>query len=110
LESVDATTLAGWAANAKFAISAAGGTLLELAVLRVPFVSIVVADNQKPLARQARETWGMPFIDGASDIRSAVTQVVGSLPNRSQFNPGMDSLGASRVASCMEEMAVRASS
>jgi spore coat polysaccharide biosynthesis predicted glycosyltransferase SpsG len=110
LESVDATTLAGWAANAKFAISAAGGTLLELAVLRVPFVSIVVADNQKPLARQARETWGMPFIDGASDIRSAVTQVVGSLPDPSQFNPEIDSLGASRVASCMEEMAVRASS
>lgn len=110
LESVDAATLAGWAAHAKFAISAAGGTLLELAALKVPFVSVVVADNQEPLARQARETWGMPFIDGASDIRSAVTQAIGSLPGASQFCPEIDDRGASRVASCMEETAVRANS
>lgn len=110
LESVDACTLAAWAGMAKFAISAAGGTLFELAVLKVPFVSVVVADNQRPLARKVREMWGMPFIDGPPDIRPAVAQAVGSIPDASKFNPGIDGRGATRVAECMDIAVERASS
>lgn len=105
LGSLEAGRLAGWMAHARFAISAAGGSLYELAVVGVPFVSIVVADNQRGLAEAARARWGMPSVVAGPGLRHELAQAIAALrirlANTGAASPMIDGRGAERVADVM---------
>jgi UDP-2,4-diacetamido-2,4,6-trideoxy-beta-L-altropyranose hydrolase len=45
---------------ADFAITAAGSTCWELAVLRVPFMTVILAENQEQVAQKLTQTSGVP--------------------------------------------------
>jgi UDP-2,4-diacetamido-2,4,6-trideoxy-beta-L-altropyranose hydrolase len=104
LESVSARALAGWARHCRYAVSAAGGTLHELALLRLPFVAVVAAENQRAFAMQAHRVWGMPVVEGDERVRESVAHAFGELL---KLQPGhgwttVDGHGAERVAIAME--------
>lgn len=105
LDGVNAHQLAGWAGVCGMAVTAAGGTLYELAALRVPFVSVVVAENQRLLALEAARRWGMPSVAvGATlrvDLGGAVRRLRGNLDDARARLIGIDELGAARVAAAM---------
>lgn len=105
--SLDAVELGAWARTCRWAISAAGGTLFELAFLRLPFVAVVVADNQRPFAAEVARRWHLPVVDGAEDVRAALAAGVrqllalGSEAGAAAF-AAIDGRGAARVADAME--------
>jgi spore coat polysaccharide biosynthesis predicted glycosyltransferase SpsG len=108
LAAIDAPTLAAWARVCRFAISAAGGTLYELALLRLPFVAIVAAENQRAFAAEVARRWRMPVIDGhgaggpvREKISGAIRALLARPANEHEFD-AIDALGASRVADAME--------
>ncbi len=109
LEGLDAPALAGWARCCRHAVSAAGGTLHELALLRLPFVAIVAADNQRAFAHAVRERWGMPFVDVdhpsgppvAAAFRALTDSRAGD-PDPAQAFAAVDGRGADRVADALE--------
>lgn len=109
LEALDAAALAGWARQCRYAISAAGGTLYELAFLNLPFVAIVVAENQQPFAAQVSARWRLPVIAGAvrtPEITAAFAELTRRFPNESRSGPRarfaeIDGNGAARVADAM---------
>lgn len=102
---VNARELAGWAGVSRFAISAAGGTLYELAALGLPFVSVVVAENQQAVANEVERRWGMPQVAAGpalmSDLAGAVRRLRVNLENARAALIGIDARGAMRVAEAM---------
>jgi UDP-2,4-diacetamido-2,4,6-trideoxy-beta-L-altropyranose hydrolase len=66
---VDPANFGQLMANAGLAISAGGGTVLELAAFATPTLTVIVADNQDLPARAS----GYPFVDGRSDNK--VTEI-----------------------------------
>ncbi len=109
LEGLSAASLAGWARCCRFAISAAGGTLYELALFRLPFVAIVVAENQRPLAAEVAARWRMPVVDEGENVREAVGSAfralipAGQAARRDEPADGpIDARGPARVADAME--------
>ena len=60
----DMPTLIRWA---DFAITAAGSTCWELAALRVPFVTVVLAENQINIATQLEKQAGIPSAGWVDD-------------------------------------------
>ncbi len=113
LERLDARTLAGWARVCHYAISACGGTLYELALLGLPFVGVVAADNQHPLATAVEDRWNLPVIDGAGNVRRSVASAVPRLldahpwPREQPARPigNVDGLGSARIADVIENRA-----
>jgi spore coat polysaccharide biosynthesis predicted glycosyltransferase SpsG len=106
LENVSAATLAGWARACRFAVSGAGGSLYELAFLQLPFVALVVADNQRNLAAEVNRRWNMPILEARmAQLRPALAAAVGSLlarpPGWSTTTCGIDGGGAGRIADAM---------
>lgn len=105
VEKVNACELAGWAGACRFAISAAGGSLYELAVLRLPFVAVVVAENQKAFASAVAERWGMPAVAAGASLRRSLAEAIGRLsadPGQARAAlTGIDGCGAARVADAM---------
>ncbi len=55
--------------SARFAIAAAGSTLTELAYCAVPFVMLVVADNQLPAANLLAKKLRLPLLDARSKFK-----------------------------------------
>ncbi|MGH8018559.1 MAG: hypothetical protein ACREIA_09750 [Opitutaceae bacterium] len=111
LERLDASSLAGWARCCSFAVSAAGGALYELALLRLPFVAIVVAENQRALAAEVRTRWRLPVVDVEEDVRGAVATAFRALiaSNETARREALaripiDTRGPARVAEMMEKM------
>jgi len=107
LGGVNAGELAGWAGVCRFAVSAAGGALYELAALRLPFVSVVVAENQQALAAEITGRWGMPRVAAGpalrSDLRAAVRQLLADLEHARAAPVWIDGRGAERVADAMTQ-------
>jgi spore coat polysaccharide biosynthesis predicted glycosyltransferase SpsG len=103
LSGVNARELAGWARVCRFAVSAAGGTLYELAALRLPFVSIVVAENQQVFAAEIEARWGMPRVVAGSTLRNDLAPAVRDLLGKREWPgaPAVDGRGAQRVADAM---------
>ncbi|MBE2212630.1 MAG: hypothetical protein IAE82_02070 [Opitutaceae bacterium] len=105
LGQVNARELAGWAGVCRFAVSAAGGTLYELAMLRLPFVSVVVAENQARFSAEMEARWRMPRVGVGSglrkDLATAVRRLRGDLGNARAALSGVDGRGAERVADAM---------
>jgi UDP-2,4-diacetamido-2,4,6-trideoxy-beta-L-altropyranose hydrolase len=52
---------------ADFAISAAGSTCWELAVMGVPFITVILAENQEQVAQVLEKTKGIPCAGWADD-------------------------------------------
>jgi spore coat polysaccharide biosynthesis predicted glycosyltransferase SpsG len=107
LERVDAATLAGWAGSCQCAVSACGGALNELAYLGLPFVGVVVAENQRPLAREVEARWHLPIVDADQDdfranIAAAVRRLIASPAMARPSFGGIDGHGAARVADVIE--------
>lgn len=106
LERVDAPTLAGWAKICRGAISACGGTLYELAALGLPFIGVVVAENQRAFAGEVAQRWGMAIVDGTADVREAVASALPRLitdPKLRVAFARIDGRGAVRVADAIED-------
>lgn len=109
LDGVNASELAGWVQVCSFAVSAAGGTLYELAALRRSFVAVVVADNQRAFAAEMAARWGMPRVDAGanlrSDLASAVRQVMRRIaagdPALTEGCAAVDGRGAQRVVNAL---------
>ena len=104
LADLDERELAGWAGCCRVAVSAAGGTLFELAALQLPFVSIVVAENQRAFARQIEQRWGMPCVENGPGLGAALRQALRGLlarPDHQRAAPVIDFQGAVRVADAM---------
>ncbi len=106
LAAVSASEFAGWVGMCRFAVSAAGGTLYELAALGLPFVSVVVADNQRALSRAAQVHWGMPSVEfGGTDVRGELAGAIRDLMAHDRRADarlaGIDAHGAARVAQAM---------
>lgn len=106
---IDAAALAGWSAVCRFAVSACGGTLYELAWLGLPFVGIIAAANQRAFAAEASARWRMPvidFLDATRDeARTTLRQVLARFCRtdaapRSKYGD-VDGLGTARVADAM---------
>jgi spore coat polysaccharide biosynthesis predicted glycosyltransferase SpsG len=102
LDGVNARELAGWAGVCRFAVSAAGGTLHELAALHLPFVSVIVAENQRLFAAAAEARWGMPRVPIGPTLRGDLAAIVrrlkGNLETARAALSGVDGRGAERVA------------
>jgi len=99
VDTVNAAQLAGWAGRCRFAVSAAGGTLLELAFLRLPFVAVVVADNQLAFAAAVQAGWGQPQVTAGPGLRQALAGAIERLRVGAVPVPGaVDGRGAARVA------------
>ena len=111
LEGLGASTLAGWARCCSFAISASGGSLYELAYFRLPFVAIVVAENQRALAAEVATHWKMPVVDVDADVRKAVSSAFRALISADAATRKsalasvlIDGQGAARVVDAMEKL------
>lgn len=106
LERLSAAELAGWAAACRFAISACGGTLYELALVGLPFIGVVVADNQRAFAREVEERWQMPVVDAReikrSELVAAVQSMLARPPGARVPIGGIDGMGTSRIADVMD--------
>jgi spore coat polysaccharide biosynthesis predicted glycosyltransferase SpsG len=108
IERADAPTLAGWARACRFAVSACGGAAYEFAFLGLPFVGLIVADNQAALGREVEARWKLPIIDArahavAADIGAGVRRLLLANPTsgvRASYG-GIDGHGAARVAETM---------
>lgn len=104
LGATSAVDLAGWMSVCRLAISAGGGTLYELAALRLPFVAVVVAENQRSLAEAAQAHWEMPFVIFGPNAREELAAAVRCMlarPGWGRASFGVDALGACRVADAM---------
>ncbi|RME70247.1 MAG: hypothetical protein D6781_06755 [Verrucomicrobia bacterium] len=100
LEALDARAFAGWARQCRRGIIGAGGTVYELGFLRVPFVAVIGADNQRLFAWEVSQRWGVPVVDGFADPAAGIRAAFETLmrePERVSF-PGLDGRGAERVA------------
>jgi spore coat polysaccharide biosynthesis predicted glycosyltransferase SpsG len=76
--------MANLIASADVAVTAGGSTMWELAALGIPFVSIVVADNQRQSAL-AMAKYGFPSIDAAGDLERALPGLLNRiLPDAAQ--------------------------
>jgi spore coat polysaccharide biosynthesis predicted glycosyltransferase SpsG len=106
LEKLSASELAGWANACQFAVSACGGALYELAYLGLRFVGVVVAENQREMARAVAERWHLPIVDAPGGERAGVVSGLRQLlasPRRERASlGGIDGLGAARVADAVE--------
>ncbi len=91
---------------ADIAVTAGGGTCLELASLGVPFLIIVLSENQKPGAEEYAKrdiaiNLGWHADLAVEDITSAIKQLLLSKKMRVKFSKNgknlLDSLGANRI-------------
>jgi spore coat polysaccharide biosynthesis predicted glycosyltransferase SpsG len=98
------------------ALSAAGGTCLELACLGVPSLVIVVADNQRHVGESVEQRalmWnlGRSEVVGASTIASALRDLLADDARRHRMTVDqracVDGLGAERVAEALIAAASR---
>ena len=110
VEGLNAAALAGWAGVCRYAVTACGGALYEFALLGLPFVGVVVAPNQRPLAMEVARRWRMPIVDAEEEVRprvaAALQQLLAEQPS-SGASPrppigGIDGRGAARVADVLE--------
>jgi UDP-2,4-diacetamido-2,4,6-trideoxy-beta-L-altropyranose hydrolase len=94
-------------ANAGLAISAGGGTVLELAAFATPTLTVIVAENQELPARAA----GHPFIDSrgdnkADEIAAVAAKLWADSGRRQQLSSELahdvDGLGADRIVDQLE--------
>jgi UDP-2,4-diacetamido-2,4,6-trideoxy-beta-L-altropyranose hydrolase len=90
-------------AGADVAICAGGSTMWELAAMGVPFISVVIAENQR-LAASAMESLGFPSViaqDVESELPGVLRQLIPDALRRRQLaDTGrrlVDGQGASRV-------------
>jgi UDP-2,4-diacetamido-2,4,6-trideoxy-beta-L-altropyranose hydrolase len=103
-------------AASDLAINAGGSTTLELAYIGVPMITIVIADNQKPVCealamRKAAINLGVFTAATAKKIFSAIRKVMKSPELRTELSGNgvmlVDGKGAARVADLLCEPAVR---
>ena len=88
----------------RYAISACGGAVYELAACNVPFLGVVVAENQKYFGEAVQQYWGLPVIQ-ANDLnettfRDAFVIIEQTRPNFS----GVDGQGAKRVINTLRQL------
>jgi UDP-2,4-diacetamido-2,4,6-trideoxy-beta-L-altropyranose hydrolase len=111
---VDVHGMADCLAACDLAVTAAGGTLLELACVGTPAIAIVVADNQEPGARAlaaagAAVNLGRHHTLAPEAIGAAVSDLAGDAGRREALARRgvelVDGQGASRVLAAMHEMA-----
>ena len=104
--------MAALLAGADLVVTAAGTTLIELAYLRVPSVSVVVSDNQAPGARAASRaglTLSLGRFDGLKEIRfrRALRGLLDSVSARRRMAArqarAVDGRGVDRVLDAFEE-------
>ncbi len=109
---VDVRDMAARLAACDLAVSAAGGTLVELARIGTPAVAIVVADNQAPGARALADAGATVYLGrhdilDANAIGAAVAELAAD-PDRRQALARrgaelVDGQGAARVIQAMHE-------
>ena len=98
-------------AAADLAVCAGGSTMWEMACMGVPFVPIVIADNQRQaVAAMARD--GYPAIEAAAvarDLPAAVTALAADAGRREALSHRgrqlVDGRGAERVCAALRELA-----
>lgn len=97
LQKANADQIAHIFQTSQFGITACGGTAYEMACCGLPFVGIVVAENQKQFARSIHKRWQLPVIDGQSISSLLLLNRLQSLANTSNHYAQVDGHGASRV-------------
>ena len=103
-------------ADADLVVTGSGTSVLELLRIGVPFIGIVLADNQEPVARALRERARVTTIDGRpgidlNELSGAITRML-SGDGLSTDSPPPDSTlvdgtGATKVAEIMADRDIR---
>lgn len=111
---VDAQNMPELMAWADLAISAAGSTCWEMAFMGLPALTLVIAENQAPIARCLSErgaALSLGVIDGSTSERvaEAVARLIGDRRERTTLSRAgrrmIDGRGASRVVELLSEAA-----
>lgn len=99
--------------NSRVALSAAGSTLFELAVMGVPTISLIVADNQEQMAwEMRRRKWCVTFdarkgLNWQSVLDACISRWA-EAPHEALTSVATggwcDGLGLSRIAEAMEDL------
>lgn len=90
--------------EAKMAITAAGSTCWELCCLGVPFITVVLAENQRPNAESLHQNGIAPTLGMMPDINETIlTDAINQQLNAGELGWNLvDGLGASRIAKALE--------
>ena len=81
----------------RFGITACGGTVYEMASCELPFVGIVVADNQIAFAQAVEKEWLLPILPGTQLTASALIKSLLRLEQVPENYAEVDGRGAVRV-------------
>ncbi len=65
LSDLNSSELGTWFRSSRYGVCACGVTAYEMAICGLPFLGIVVAENQVPTARMIEASWGLPVIEKA---------------------------------------------
>jgi len=97
--------VAGWSQLCSVAVIACGTSIYEMAALDVPFVGLLVANNQRRMASAVRELWELPTSDcenGSLDVEAFQSGVQMAMAARKAFGGSVDFSGADRVLDALE--------
>jgi len=105
---LSAEEVAGWMASCAVGVVGCGSTVYEAAAMRLPFVGISFVDNQRLVARQVAETWGMPVLDcemGVEPLERLPEHLESLMAMEGRrWDPGVDTNGGRRVLEVVERM------
>lgn len=112
MELIHSANMAEWMRRADFAVSAAGSTCWELLAMNVPFMTVVLADNQAGVAAWLEQHAGVPCLGRGSDSFSErMAAYLRSPETLVQDRPVrlVDGRGAERVVGCLRKEAAKVS-
>jgi UDP-2,4-diacetamido-2,4,6-trideoxy-beta-L-altropyranose hydrolase len=107
---VDSQTMAELMSQADIAVGAGGGSVWERATLGLPAATLILADNQRPMAQAMANVGLTVAVDAtAADFEARLVEAVGRLVGDAAFRRWVfesschacDGLGAERVAEAM---------
>lgn len=101
LENLGTTEVAQRFLEPDFAITACGGTIHEMALCNLPFVGMVVVDNQYPFAKGVSTLWNLPVFESNNLQEEAVVSAIKKVSELKKlgfrFQPTLDGRGAERI-------------
>lgn len=95
--------LSNWMSVCARGITACGGTVYEMAAVGLPFLGVVVAENQKAMGSAIKDKWGLPVLEKEALAADSLNEAWEALrrnhpPGRRLQIRGLDGRGALRVA------------
>lgn len=93
--------------SAELGITACGGTAYEMAACQLPFVGIVVAENQQHFSSVIEKTWRLPILNSTELEKGILMKSLQSLQGHSAPFSQVDGLGAQRVIEMLSKYIAR---